>query len=58
MGGIAGLLLCYFIRYLVIVLSDPLARCEKGQKAVVFTASKSIIDPLVSLVFVRLKRVL
>ena len=37
------LLLCYFIRYLVIVLFDPLARCEKGQKTVVFTALKSII---------------
>ena len=52
------LFLCYFIRYLVIVLFDPLARCEKGQKTVVFTAPKSIIDPLVSLVFVRPKRVL
>ena len=50
MGGIAGLLLCYFIRYLVIVLFDPLARCEKGQKPVVFTVLKIIIDPLVSLV--------
>ena len=47
-----------FIRYLVIVLFDPLARCEKGQNPVVFIAPKSIIDPLVSLVFVRPKRVL
>ena len=47
-----------FIRYLVIVLFDLLARCEKGQNPVAFIAPKSIIDPLVSLVFVRPKRVL
>ena len=28
---IAELLLCYFIRYLVIVLFDPLARCQNEQ---------------------------
>ena len=39
-----------FFRYLVIVLFDPLARCEKGQKPVVFTVLEIIIDPLVSLI--------
>lgn len=45
-----ALLLCYFIRYMANSLFDPLPRCEKGQKPMVFTGPKSIIDPLVSLV--------